>query len=135
MARTAPGGRIAYYTEGDAWRWQLETLEDLTAFVRAHAPGTRKALPTVVWSVAGYRGARGDAGCVLDPPTGTYRDPLAVLSAYAAALGAEVRAEQYGDHTTYRVTGRIGPRVGTEGQARTALALSARVYRDYDDAE
>lgn len=128
----AAGERVAYYNEGDLWRWQLEALEDLTRFVRAHAPGTPRALPAVPWRVADSRRAVADVGRLIDPATGTRRDPVAVLSVYAAALGTEVESTDLGDHTSYRVKALIGRPEGTRQQPRTTVVLVARVYRDLD---
>jgi len=124
--------RIAYYNEGDLWRWQLEALADLTAFVRAHAPGTERALPAVPWRVDNGREVSADVGFLIDPATGKPRDPVAVLTAYAAALKVEVERTEFPDQTSYLVKALIGRPQGTRARPRTTCALFARIYRDLD---
>lgn len=110
---TEPRKAMFPTTEGDLWRWQLETLEALTKFIRKHGPGLPGALPAVPWSI----GTHLHAVARLTPydflgPEGEQRDRLGVLDAYAAALGSELTSVDLGrGDVEYRVKGAISERV------------------------
>ena len=38
-------------TEGDLWRWQLETMTELGKFIKKHAPGKPGALRAMIQSL------------------------------------------------------------------------------------
>lgn len=112
-------------TEGDLWHWQLETMNELTAFVRAHGPGLPGALPVVPWQISAGFHATARLGAYDGPADGPRRDRVAVLEAYAAALGTHVTSvDAGGGYTQYRVQGTIGRRV--------QLLLIADVREDDD---
>lgn len=113
-------------TEGDLWRWQLETMTELTAFIRAHGPGALAAVP---WRVS--TGLHAVARLSeFDGPAGSRRDQHDVLDAYAAALGSEVTSVDLGrGDTQYRVTGVIGE------HGRVTLTLIAVLRADDDQAD
>jgi hypothetical protein len=115
-------------TEGDLWRWQLETLEALTKFIRRHGPGLPGALPAVPWQVSnGFHAVA--RLCEFDGPPDFPRDRREVLAAYAAALGSEVTSVDLGrGDTEYRVKGAIGER------GRVTLTLTATVRAEDDPA-
>lgn len=98
-------------TEGDLWRWQLETMTELAKFIRAHGPGLPGALPAVPWQVStGFHAVARLSQ--FDGPPAAPRDLLDVLDAYAAALGSEVTSVDLGrGDTEYRVKGSISERV------------------------
>lgn len=113
-------------TEGDRWRWQLETMTELARFIKAHGPGKPGALPAVSWQV----GIGFHATARLSPYEGGGRDLRAVLAAYAEALGSEVTSVDLGPArgTQYRVKGTIGrERVSDQGAGRIQLLLIADI--------
>lgn len=114
-------------TEGDLWRWQLETVTELAKFIRAHGPGRPGALPVVPWNVStGFHAVARLSE--FDGPGRTRRDRRGVLAAYAAALGSEVSSVDLGrGDTEYRVTGVIGER------GRIKITLIATVRADEDE--
>jgi hypothetical protein len=99
-------------TEGDLWRWQLETMTELAKFVKGHGPGKAGALPAVPWQISTGFHATGRLGAHAGPGD-TVRDRKAVLAAYAKALDSEVTSIDLGHDrgTQYRVKGTIGTRV------------------------
>lgn len=111
--------------EGDLWRWQLETLTELTRFIKAHAPGKPGALPVVAWQLnTGFQATARLSK--YDGPSETPRDLRAVLDAYAEVLGSEVTSADLGPGrgTQYRVKGTI------PGQRRIELLLIADISAD-----
>ena len=121
----AAPARLFPTTEGDLWRWQLETLAELTKFIKAHGPGRPGALPAVPWHVDDGFSAVARLSPWMHGPDGTPRDVLAVLAAYANALGTEAIVNDLGDgRTDYWVKGTIGDR------DRIKLTLNATIYAD-----
>jgi hypothetical protein len=127
--------RLFATTEGDLYRWQRETLTDLLAFLDAHAPGSAELLPAVPWrvNVVG-RSVVGDLGPFHTDPSGVRADRRAVIEAYAAALGSEVKTYELTGKTRHATTGRIGRREGTAQEPRTTLYIETDIWAD-DDTE
>ena len=111
---------------GELWRWQLEALADLAAFLREHAPGTDAFLPVVPWRVGTDRSVFADLTTVVPDPQ------LLALFAEALETGG-VEQEQLADRTVYRVRWRIGPPEESTGLPRTRcmLAVSIRHQRGH----
>ena len=125
---TEPRKAMFPTTEGDLWRWQLETLEALTKFIRKHGPGLPGALPAVPWQVSTGFHAFARLSVYDGPDVHTPRDLLGVLDAYAAALGSEVTSADLGrGDVEYRVKGVIGER------GRITLTLAAVIRADDAD--
>ena len=118
----APGAPMFPITEGDLWRWQLETMTELAAFLRKHGPGTKGALPAVRWHV--QTGLHAVARLFTsDGLVNARRDRRAVLAAYAEALGSEVTSVDLGrGDTDYRVAGVLGER----GRVKVTLIATIR---------
>jgi hypothetical protein len=97
-------------TEGDLWRWQLETLNTLTTFIRAHGPGKRGALPAVRWNIdTGFHAVARLSE--FDGPGDARRNRRDVLAAYAEAFGSQVTSIDLSNgDTEYRVQGALGER-------------------------
>lgn len=109
-------------TEGDLWRWQLETMTELKKFIEAHGPGLPGALPVVPWNISTSFHAVARLSMYQADPSGARRDQCSVLEAYATALGSEVTSVDLGrGDTAYRVRGVIG------GRGRIMLTLIATV--------
>ena len=135
-AGLVPVGRVGWVNEGDLWRWQLEALADLAAFVRKHGPGRPGALPAVPWHVGTGRRVTADlSGILTEPHSGRPRDIPAVLAAYAEHLGVEVERHDVGRADTLTVRGRIGAVETSAKLPRTQMLLSARIYREQDGGE
>jgi hypothetical protein len=119
--------RMFRTAESDLWRWQLETMTALATFIKAHGPGNPGALVAVPWHIS--TGFHAVARLTeFDGPPNARRDRRAVLSAYAAALGAEIASTGLGNgDTEYRVTGAIGER------GRVKLTLIATIRADAED--
>jgi hypothetical protein len=121
--------RLFQLTEGDLWRFQLETLTELTKFIKAHGPGRPGALPAVPWHVDNGFSAVARLSTWMHGPDGSPRNVAAILAAYAVALGTEVIVNDLGDgRFDHWVKGTIGER------DRIKLTLNATIDDD-DDTE
>lgn len=116
--------RTSPTSEVERWRRQLETLEAVAGFIKAHAPGEADALPVVPWEISAADGAVARLGSSMCDADGVPVDLRAVVAAYAAALGSEMASADLGTGMTgYKVKGAIGDR------DRVELALFA-IVRD-----
>ena len=107
----------------DRWCWQIQALDDLTAFVADHGPAASLPLPTLNWTLG--------TGRALSAELHTYEpDAHSTLTAYALALGVDVIERPQPDRTVYRVHGRIGRREGTTREPRTSASIRATVWRE-----
>lgn len=111
----------------DAWVRQVQSLEDLTAFVRAHGPSAGRPLPVLNWTIGAF--------CAISAelPPG---DPhvLETLSAYARVLGARVATRTEADHVRYVLRGRLGQREEADPRRpRISVTIQATVRRGLDD--
>jgi hypothetical protein len=108
----------------NAWVWQMQALEDLAAFLRAHGPGTSRPLPVLNWRVAQVREVSAEVSSY---------DPRAfdTLQACADVLGVLVDGRIEAQRTLYKVRGRIGRR-GVGGEPRTRMLVQATIWHDPD---
>ena len=134
LAKTAPE-RLFPTTEGDLYRWQRETLLDLLGFIDAHAPDAEDPLPAVPWrvNVVGHS-VVASLGPYDTDPSGIRIERRAVIEAYAAVLGSEVKTFEFTGKTRHVTTGYIGRREGTAQQPRTTLYIEADIWAD-DETE
>lgn len=109
----------------DAWLRQMQTLEDLAAFVRAHAPGTSSPLPVLNWVIGSFQSVSAELSSY-DPHA------LATLQAYARVFGVQVDGRIETDRTVYCVRGRLGRPEGSGPRIR--VVIRATVWRDDDAA-
>lgn len=121
------------------WRSQVQTLEDLTKFVTAHGPKSETPLAALPWQIDKYA-----VFAKLDRPVPEYADPEgtladfpAVVAAYAAVLGSEVKTHRAKDFdrtgTEYFTHGRIGVPEGSEKTPRTKVSIFAVVWDQEDN--
>ncbi len=112
----------------DAWVWQVQTLEDLSAFVGEHGPKAAVPLPVLNWTLGVGREIGADV-----PSFKPVAERLATLEAYAAALGVAVASRVASDRTVYTVRGRIGRPEGMDRRPRIGVIIQATVWHESDD--
>lgn len=122
---------------GARWDNQMQILADLTAFVKAHGPKSKTPLPVLPWALSDTRSVSAEFWADSDQ---TLADPAAVVAAYAAVLGSEVRMQRFerdllrGSGTRYYTEGRFGVPAGTDKQPRTKMFVTTFVP-DHDQEQ
>lgn len=111
----------------DLWRRQRDALQDLTAFVDEHGPGTRQPLPLLHWRIGPSPMVRAEIHSLDREHGGGHRDPRAVLTAYSEALGVEIVEHHDAESVLLVADGRIGPPQEAAAAGRTHVVISARV--------
>ena len=130
MADETRPTRLFELNEGDLWRLQLEKLAALTKFIKDHGPGRPGALPVVPWQIDTGLSAVARLSTWMTQPDGSPLDVVAVLEAYAKALGTDViKNKADTGEVDYWVKGTIGER------GRVKLTLTATVRPDDVDTE
>ena len=110
----------------DHWVRQVQTLEDLTAFVHEHGPRSAQPLPALNWQIGSFHGISADLVAPYDP------DPLGTLAAYARVLDTSVVESVAPDRTRYTVRGRIGRPEGTAREPRIRVIIQSTVWHELD---
>jgi hypothetical protein len=122
-ARVFPVRTGAYV---DAWVRQVQSVEDLLAFVRAHGPSAGRPLPVLNWTIGAFHAINAEL-----PASDPYA--LETLSAYARVLGARVATRTEADRVCYALRGRLGQREGDARQPRINVVIRASVRRRLED--
>ena len=110
----------------DLWRWRLQTLEDLVEFEAKHGPTSAEPLPPIQWELGTTRKICADLPSC-EPQS------LAVLGAFAAALGTSVQVRRFSGRVLYSVHGRIGKPEGTDRIPRTGLLVRTWIFHDKEE--
>src|SRR6185437_11114741 len=84
------GGVMTTAIAQDLWHSQCDALQDLTAFIDEHGPGTGQPLPLLHWRVGPSRIVRAEIHSLDREHGGAHRDPRAVLVAYSKTLGTKI---------------------------------------------
>ena len=123
---------IAPTVAHELWRSQRDALEDLAAFVSAHSPDSVRPLPLLHWAVGPSDTVHAQVHALDREHGGDYRDPRAVVDAYAAALDTDVAEHQEDGKAVLVVRGRIGAPDDADGAGRTQVVITAKVPIDLD---
>lgn len=111
----------------DLWLSQREALQDLTAFIDEHGPGTGQPLPLLQWRVGLSRAVRAEVHSLDREHGGGHRDPRAVITAYSDTLGMRIMEHPTAESVLVVADGRIGPPECDGEEGRTLVVISARV--------
>lgn len=114
----------------ELWRSQRDAFEDLAAFVGEHSRDAEQPLPLLHWSVGPSHAVHAEVHALDHEQGGGFRDPRAVVTAYADAFGSTILEHRENDKTVLVVRGRIGPPDSTDGAGRTDLVIIAKVPID-----
>jgi len=121
------GGVMTTAIAQDLWHSQCDALQDLTAFIDEHGPGTGQPLPLLHWRVGPSRIVRAEIHSLDREHGGAHRDPRAVLVAYSKTLGTKIVEHPDPERVLLVADGRIGPPEDGGTTGRTQVVISARV--------
>lgn len=111
----------------DLWRSQRDALQDLTAFIEEHGPGTGQPLPLLHWRVGPSRMVRAEIHSLDREHGGADRDPRAVITAYSETLGARIVEHPDTESVLLVAEGWIGPPEQAHAAGRTHVVVRARI--------
>lgn len=109
-----------------AWFAQVRILDDLSAFIQRHGPGSAQELPLLNWSLGGHYAL-----------TAKLRDgegALETLRDYAAALGVEVHERVKPQRIVYSVRGTIPPASVERDEPHSSVLIQLAVHDQVHDA-
>jgi len=114
-------------TARELWLSQRDALTDLSTFIAEHGPDTGRPLPLLHWSVGPSSTVHAQIHAFDREHGGGHRDPRAVISAFADALGVAIMEHPAEDAVMLIARGRIGPPEEDDDDGRTLVVISARV--------